>query len=128
VSPPAGGRPLVLVSAKTALHFLNTSYAHLPRHRRAAGEPEVRMDPADAAARGIADGDRVRVVSDHGELPLTARVGDEVRPGVVAVAHGWWRSVSGGSANDVTSDGLADLGGGGDFYGTRAEVTLAEPG
>ena len=124
--PPADGAlPLVMVSAKTELHFLNSSYSHLPRHLRAAGEPEVQLDPADAAARGIADGDRVRVHSERGELVLTARVGDLVRSGVVAVPHGWWRSRSGGSANDLTSDGLADLGGGGDFFGTRVEIGRA---
>jgi anaerobic selenocysteine-containing dehydrogenase len=123
--PPAGGLPLVMVSAKTAIHFLNSSYAHLPRHRRAQGSPEVRMDAADAADRGIADGDRVRVHNERGELTLTARVGDDVRPGVVAVAHGWWWSLSGGAANDLTSDGLTDVGGGSAMYGTRVEITPA---
>jgi anaerobic selenocysteine-containing dehydrogenase len=125
-SPPAAnGHPLVMISAKTGLHFLNTNYTNLPRHRRAAGEPMVDIAAADAAVRGIADGDRVRVHNERGELLLTARVGEGVRPGVVSVAHGWWRSLSGGSANDLTSDGLADLGGGGDFFGTRVEVTRA---
>ena len=77
------GLPLVMVSAKTALHFLNTSYANLPRHARAEGEMVVEMDPADAAPRGIADGDRVRVRNERGELMLAARVADGVRPGVV---------------------------------------------
>jgi anaerobic selenocysteine-containing dehydrogenase len=115
--------PLVMISAKTSLHYLNTSYANLPRHRRGAGARAVELDPADAAARGIADGDRVRVHSSFGSLELTARVGDGVRPGVVAIPHGWWRSLEGGSANDLTSDGLADRGGGGDFFGTRVEVS-----
>jgi anaerobic selenocysteine-containing dehydrogenase len=82
----------------------------------------VEIDPADAVARGIADGDRVRVRNDRGALELRARVGDGVRPGVVSIPHGRWRSLSGGAANDLTSDGLADRGGGGDFYGTRVEV------
>jgi len=119
------GLPLVMVSAKTALHFLNTSYANLPRHARAEGEMVVEMDPADAAPRGIADGDRVRVRNERGELMLAARVADGVRPGVVSIPHGRWRSLSGGAANDLTSDGLADRGGGGDFYGTRVEVEPA---
>ena len=125
-APAPAGAPLVLVSAKTALRFLNSSYAHLGWHGRGeGGGPEVRMDPADAAPRGIADGDRVRVHNERGELLVTARVGDAVRPGVVSIPHGWWRSVSGGAANDLTSDGLADRGGGGDFFGTRVEVTRA---
>jgi anaerobic selenocysteine-containing dehydrogenase len=123
--PAADGPPLVLVSAKTALRFLNSSYAHLPWHAAGEGCPEVQMDPADATARGISDGDRVRVHNERGELVLTARVGGGVRPGVVAIPHGWWRSLSGGAANDLTSDGLTHPGGGGDFYGTRVEVTPA---
>ena len=124
--PVVDGPPLVLVSAKTALRFVNSSYAHLPWHATGERGPEVQMDAADAAPRGIADGDRVRVHNERGELALTARVGDAVRPGVVAIPHGWWRSLSGGAANDLTSDGLTAPGRGGDFYGTRVEVTRAE--
>ena len=123
VPPPASALPLVMISAKTGLHFLNSSYSNSPRHLRAEGQPAVQMDTSDAAQRGIADGDLVRVHNERGELLLTARVGDGVRPGVVSVAHGWWRSLTGGAANDLTSDGLSDLGGGGDFFGTRVEVT-----
>lgn len=123
--PPAGdGYPLVLISAKSALHFLNSSYAHLPRHARAEGEPHLDMHADDAAARGIRDGELVRAHNRRGSVVLRARVGDGVRPGVVAMPHGWWpsRSPSGASANALTSDGLADLGGGSDLYSTRVEV------
>ncbi len=111
--------PLALVSAKYAIHFLNSSYSHLPRHRGAEGDPWVALHPEDAAARGIADGDRVRVFNRRGELELVARVGDAVRCGVAAIPHGYW----GVSANALTSDGIADAGGGGDFFGTRVEVS-----
>ncbi|MBO0702373.1 MAG: molybdopterin oxidoreductase family protein, partial [Candidatus Dormibacteraeota bacterium] len=119
--PEEGPYPLVMVSAKTALHFLNSSYTMLPRHARRE-PPLVQVDPDDADRRGIATGDRVRVFNERGSIELEAQVGREVRPGVVSIPHGHWRSLSGGSANDLTSDGLADLGGGGDFYGTRVEV------
>ena len=114
--------PLVMVSAKTAHHFLNSSYSMLPRHARREPPLAIELDAADAEARDIRDGDRVIVSSAAGSIQLTARVGDTVRPGVVAVPHGHWRSLSGGSANDLTSDGLADLGGGADLFGTRVEV------
>lgn len=121
--PDDGAHPLVMVSAKSSLHFLNSSYSMLPRHARRAGPPRLEIDPADAGARGIENGDTVRVANGRGALELVARVGDGVRPGVVAIPHGYWTSLSGGSANDLTSDGLADLGGGGDFFGTRVEVS-----
>jgi anaerobic selenocysteine-containing dehydrogenase len=118
----SNGHPLVMVSAKFALHFLNSSYTNMPRHARAEREPALEMDAVDAVDRGIADGDFVRVHNHLGEVEIRARLGGRVRPGVVAMPHGWWRSL-GASANALTSDGLADLGGGGDFYGTRVEVS-----
>ncbi|MFN8470096.1 MAG: molybdopterin oxidoreductase family protein [Caldilineaceae bacterium] len=116
--------PLALITAKSALRFLNSSYANLPRQRNAEGEPKLDIHPLDAAPRNIAEGDRVRVFNDLGELILRARVGDWVRPGVVAVPSGWWASLSpgGSSANCLTSDGLSDMGGGGDFHDARVEV------
>ncbi len=122
--PPAPDRhPLIMVSAKGHLHFLNSSYSNLPRHARAEGEMAVDLDPVDAAARGISDGDRVRVFNDRGELVVPAHVGGGVRAGVVSIPHGRW----GRGANALTSDGLSDLGGGGDFYGTRVEIERATP-
>jgi anaerobic selenocysteine-containing dehydrogenase len=68
----------------------------------------------------------VRVESAHGDLTLPARLSAAVRTGVVAIPHGRWACLEGGlSANALTSDGLADMAGGGDFYGTRVEVTRA---
>jgi anaerobic selenocysteine-containing dehydrogenase len=116
--------PLALLTVKSALHFLNSSYANLPRHLNAEREPLLDLHPDDAVARGIADGDLVRVFNDRGTLTLRARVGDRVRAGVTAMPSGWWASLSpgGSSANALTSDGLADWGGGGDFHDTLVEV------
>jgi anaerobic selenocysteine-containing dehydrogenase len=120
--------PLMLLSSKSALHFLNSSYTGVARHRNAEHEPLLEMHPADAAARGLADGCWVEVCNDRGRVQLRARLGDRVRPGVVAMPHGWWASLSpgGSSANALTPDGLADRGGGGEFYDVLVEVAAAE--
>ena len=57
---------------------------------------------------------------------MRARLGDRVRPGLVAMPSGWWasRSPGGTAANTLTADGLSDLGGGGDFHDTLVEVAL----
>ncbi|MBM3522147.1 MAG: molybdopterin oxidoreductase family protein, partial [Alphaproteobacteria bacterium] len=88
--------PLELVSGKSAHHFLNSSYANIPRQLRAEKEPTAALSTADATARRIADGDLVRVFNDRGALRLRARVGDGVVPGVVAIPSGWWASLSPG--------------------------------
>jgi len=119
--------PLALITGKTALHFLNSSYGGLERHRKAEVEPRLDLSEVDAAARGVVDGEMVRVHNDRGSVLLRARIGDRVRSGVCAMPSGWWASLSpgGSSANALTRDGLADLGGGGDFHDTLVEVSPA---
>jgi anaerobic selenocysteine-containing dehydrogenase len=116
--------PLSLTTAKSALHFLNSSYANLPRHLEAEGEPLLDLHSHDAVPRGISNGDLVRAHNARGELRMRARVGDGVVPGMIAIPSGWWASLSpnGSSANALTADGLSDMGGGGDFHDTLVEV------
>jgi len=57
--------------------------------RDTEGEPTLQIHPQDAAARGIADGERVRVFNDRGEFALAARVTDRARPGVVVALSIW---------------------------------------
>jgi anaerobic selenocysteine-containing dehydrogenase len=122
--------PLVLIAAKSALHFLNSSYANMPRQLRSEKEPLADLHARDADARGIADGDTVRVFNDRGTVRLRARVADNVLPGIVAIPSGWWASLSPGglSVNALTADGLSDLGEGGDFHDTLVEVQAARDG
>lgn len=121
--------PLSLISAKSALHFLNSSYANMPRQLRAEREPLADIHTQDATERGIAGGDLVRVFNDRGALQLRARVGDGVVPGMIALPSGWWASLSpgGSSVNSLTSDGLSDIGGGGDFHDTLVQVERVAP-
>jgi anaerobic selenocysteine-containing dehydrogenase len=116
--------PLMLITAKSALHFLNSSYANLPHHLKAEREPLLDIHTKDALTRRITDGDWVRIYNGRGSVEMRVRLGDRVRPGVVAMPSGWWasRSPGGTSANTLTSDGLSDLGGGGDFHDTLVEV------
>lgn len=48
------------------------------------------INPEDAAARGIADGDVVRVFNDRGQILAGAVVTDSVRNGVIRVNEGGW--------------------------------------
>lgn len=48
------------------------------------------INPSDAAARGIADGDKVKVFNNRGALMIPARVTARIRPGVVAIPQGAW--------------------------------------
>jgi formate dehydrogenase len=105
-----------------------------------AGErvPRARLNPADAAAAGIADGDRVRIASAHGEIEIEALVTDEVMAGTVAVPHGWghdagWETANaagGANVNLLTSsapDDLERLAGMAHMNGVPVQVAAAAP-
>ncbi len=48
------------------------------------------MGPDDAAARGVADGDLLRVFNDRGACLAVARLSDRIRRGVVRLSTGAW--------------------------------------
>ncbi|HYL23918.1 MAG TPA: molybdopterin oxidoreductase family protein [Burkholderiales bacterium] len=119
--------PLAFLSPP-ARHFLNSSFANMPRFREFEREPHLDMHPQDAAARGIRDGDRVRVYNARGSYTLRARINGKPRPGVVVAPSVWWKKYSpdGRNANNVTSQRTTDLGGGATFYDCRVEVERVE--
>ncbi|QVI26515.1 molybdopterin-dependent oxidoreductase [Mycolicibacterium neoaurum] len=49
----------------------------------------VLMHPEDAGARGLVQGALVRIASDVGSIEVPVDISDEMRPGTVAVPHGW---------------------------------------
>ena len=125
-----GRFPLAMMSSKIHQRFLNASYSHLEHHVGAEGTIYCELDPVDAAARGIRDGDSVRVFNDRATLMATARVSESVsrvRPGLVIVPFGWVgeRTNDGNTVNMLTSDTATDWGGGVAFYDTLVEVTRA---
>jgi DMSO reductase family type II enzyme molybdopterin subunit len=88
--PPIGGNhPLRMTGGHTrwSIHAAWRDEAHLLRLQR--GGPVVYVSPRDAAARGVADGDRVRLRNDVGAFELEAKLAPSVRPGQVVVYHGW---------------------------------------
>ncbi len=50
----------------------------------------LRMSPADAADRGIKNGDRVRAYNQFGEVEVEAYVTSKMLPGTVSLHHGEW--------------------------------------
>jgi anaerobic selenocysteine-containing dehydrogenase len=122
-SDEPSGYPLHFMSPKWNRYFVNSSHANQPRLEQAAGKPSLRMHPADAASRGIEDGGPIRVFNERGSVTLHAHVTDDMQPGVVIFLHGWWASrIGGSSANALTPDTLADLGGGSSIHDTWVEV------
>jgi len=82
------GHPFHLANRRNR-HSMNSWLNELPGLHRSGKRNDVVINPKDAAALGITDGDRVRVFSAAGSIELTATVSDVPRTGVVIVDHGW---------------------------------------
>ena len=126
--PPAESRwskaaesyPLEFLPRK-ADNYMNSTFANLDGHRKMQTRTTNRLEihDADAAARGISDGDKVRVWNGRGELHLRAHVSGSLPQGVVTAQLDWAKLSPGGSnVNILTSERLTDLGAGATFYST----------
>ncbi|MBO0737012.1 MAG: molybdopterin-dependent oxidoreductase [Alphaproteobacteria bacterium] len=91
-SDAAGSRfPLHLIANQpsTRLHSqLDFGAASLAA--KIKGREPVRLHREDAAARGISDGDIVRLYNDRGACLAAAVLSEELRPGVVQLSTGAW--------------------------------------
>lgn len=122
----ATGDGLQLITGKT-LHFLNSGYSHMDRHRRREGELFIELHADDARQRGVATGDVVRVSSERGELHAICRVSDRLRPGVAWMPFGALTDARGTrqGVNALTPEEPTDWGGGSGLYDTFVEVAPA---
>ena len=119
--------PLEFLSRK-ADNYMNSTFANLDGHRKMEVRTSNRLEmhAADAEARGIVDGDPVRIFNDRGSLRLTALVNGSVPAGVVAAHLDWAKLSPGGvNVNALTSERLTDLGAAATFYSVLVEVAKA---
>jgi anaerobic selenocysteine-containing dehydrogenase len=102
--------PFKLLSPKNHF-FLNSGYANLGYQADASGPQRVEIHPSDATAKGIAEGESVRVFNELGEVLVTARITAATLPGVVVIPHGFWRKIAGGpTVNALVRHRPADIG------------------
>jgi anaerobic selenocysteine-containing dehydrogenase len=93
--------------------------------RDSAAPPPLEMHPDDARARGLRDGDRVKVWNDLGEVHLTVEITEHVPPGVVCSLKGAWMRTSdnGQTITALVPAHHADISEGACYNDARVEVT-----
>jgi anaerobic selenocysteine-containing dehydrogenase len=84
----------------------------------------VKINAEDAASRGVATGDQVRIFNERGSCLLMAKIETSVPPGVVCAPSTRWAKKSPAlrNINAVTSERLTDKGGGPTFYSCLVQV------
>jgi anaerobic selenocysteine-containing dehydrogenase len=110
--------PLALISPALSTQISST-FGQL---RKAPGQLE--LSPGDAAVRGIASGDWVRVWNAHGEVECRAKIATEQRDGVCLIPKGLWRrhTRNGYTANALIPPSVADIAGQAAYNDARVQV------
>jgi anaerobic selenocysteine-containing dehydrogenase len=116
---PATDRfPLTLISPSSE-RTISSTLGELPRT-----DAKLLMHPDDAGARGLAEGDLVRVFNDLGEVHCPVQIFPTIRPGTISLPKGLWRRNmrNSSTATALAPDTLSDLGAGACFNDARVQV------
>jgi anaerobic selenocysteine-containing dehydrogenase len=110
--------PLALISPSSD-RTINSTLGQLPR-----SDVKLVMHPDDASARGLADGDLVRIFNDLGEVHCELDIDPHMRPGIVSLPKGLWRrsTRNGVTGTALVPDTLTDIAGGACFNDARVQV------
>lgn len=106
-SPQAAEFPLHMLSNQP-IAKLHSQYDHgaLSQKSKVGGREPILMSPADAQARGIGEGDVVRVFNARGQCLAVAQVTPTLRTGVVKLSTGaWFDPVSWGASDSLEKHG-----------------------
>jgi anaerobic selenocysteine-containing dehydrogenase len=102
------------LATSPARTFLNSTFTETPGSLGREQRPTVMIHPNDAAARSIADGDKVMLGNDRGEVRIHAKLFEGVRRGVL-IAESIWPNTAyedGRGINTLTgADPVAPYGG-----------------
>jgi nitrate reductase alpha subunit len=131
-APPAigGNHPLTMTGAHTrwSIHGVWRDNKLMQRLNR--GQPYMVISPVDADARGIADGDWIRVYNDVGEFVLRAKVAPGVRPGQTVMHHAWenYQFLSQGTPRSVSPSPINPVELAGDHPHLKIGMLEGQPG
>lgn len=79
--------PFILTTGRNLEQYNSGTMTRREGNIRIVNEDTLMIHPDDARPEGVTTGDRVRVCSARGEIFLTARVTDEVNPGILFTTY-----------------------------------------
>jgi len=106
--------------------LMNDSYANDGKIQKQLGPAIVTINPADAEARGLAAGSRVRLSNETGNLELEVAISDMVAPGVAHSVKGRWPRSAGpnrANVNTLNPGVKSDMGESSAVHGVEVEIS-----
>jgi anaerobic selenocysteine-containing dehydrogenase len=81
--------PLVFMTGARVPFYTHSKWRDVPWVSELQPEPVVNLNPKDASARGIREGDKVVLENSHGHITVRAHLTEMVTAGIVDMYHGW---------------------------------------
>lgn len=117
-------RDFVLVTPASEKR-INSTFGGVQGHD---SDLQVAMNPADASARGLDNGQQVRLLNDQGKLELPLSISERIRSGTLYLPKGAWLrdSSTGITANGLIPGHKADLAGGACYYDCTVDIEAVD--
>ena len=112
--------PLILISPNTGSR-IHSQFGNLKIIKETNPEPCVRISPDDASARGLREGQKIRVFNQKGELLSRVSISNRILPGLAVFPNGIWVN-EGGGVNQLIAGVETDIGFGTAFHDNRVEI------
>jgi len=122
-----GRLPLTLLFSHSP-YRIHSTFANMPMLKKFEPEPILKINPADAAARGVADGDVVRVYNDRGMVTIRSQIDVGLRAGVLVLPEGHWvKDFRDGDPYSLTHELISATSENYAFYDTLVELERCMP-
>ena len=119
--------PLTLLFSHSP-YRIHSTFANMPMLKKFEPEPILKINPADAAARGVADGDVVRVYNDRGMVTVRSQIDAGLRAGVLVLPEGHWvKDFRDGDPYSLTHELISATSENYAFYDTLVELERFMP-
>ena len=82
--------PLILTTAKNG-YYMHSAQRHIPSLRKRSPEPIVEVSHTYAEANAMQAGDKMRVITEYGEVQMKLQINKSLHPRVVVASYGWWQ-------------------------------------
>ena len=114
--------PLVLLSERPRFR-VHSQWAGVPWLKELEPEPVIKINPQDAATRGIRNGDYVEIYNDRGHAVAKAVVTEGVKSGVLSYPKGWQKhQMKAGHFQELTGTLVDPVGVNQSFFDTLVEM------
>ena len=82
--------PFMMTTGARKQEFFHSEHKQVPSLRQLTPWPELDMNPADAEALGVNEGDWVEIESPYGKIRQRAKITPTIKQGICHAMHGWW--------------------------------------